>query len=653
MLNLRNPFIFLAAISVVAPALSGLYSLIIVSAFCLVLYISVYSNWKLRIAYFLISLSATGLVLSGILSAELFTVLYCCGFLALLFPQYRAISITLAFVETPLFQQVITIAASYSPIPLGQAIPVIFCIALFSLLLSKTLFRSFLFIVSVLAVCILGWYFNIEVLLISLINSVIFGVFLLFSKDMPIKYSRNKFLTLVLIASVHSIFIWSASAKIDKNNLVVWIPESKDKFEYQFFNDYINALNLSGISAKKVTLASEIKPNSLVLMPWTTEISAQQFISDLRNTRNSKKITVLLGGEHTNYGKFADRLNPIFSNNLNFANTTTIPPDNKNYFGALWTASVLQFPLNAPLNRGASIDIFSLQAFPILIAKSIFSDLGPIEVDDFWVGDFKLGHSDPRGWAVLAAAYRDGPLWVLAGDNSFLMNRYFLPNPEPIHHIISLASLYPMLLLQITIMLFICILSCINHDFYQSNTKKYLFISLVFFFIFSIVFSTFTNHTRKEGHLLSKKLIFFGGDERSSAIAISSYAKTIDESNRKLFIHERPFSNSDIGKTGKPEVHVGHIKSDFKYNNVVISNCGVTNFENSVGAKLSFREAQFCEVTGDANIIVGNKSQATVIEIKSTPPITLILDRYFISGSPPVDANIKYILNLLSETISD
>jgi hypothetical protein len=653
MLNLRHYFIFLSALAVTAPPLSGLYSLIILGAFCLVFFISIDADWRLRTLYALISFSAISLALSGFLSVELITVLYCCGFIIYFFPQYKVISLALLFIETPLFQQIIAIGSSFAPTPIGQAIPIICCITFLSLVVSKTWLKWLIFLIATLFLCFIGWFFNLEVLLVGLLNSLIFGLFLLSLKDATIKNASYKFYIVVFAVILHSSFIWHVAAKINPDNLVVWLPESTEKFEYQFFNDYVSSLNLAGIKAKRVTLASEIKPNSLVFMPWATEASAKQFIDEVKNAKDSNSFTILLGGEHTNYGKFADRLNPIFSNHVRFANTTTIPPGNKNSFGALWTSSILQFPIDAPLNRGSSIDILSLNAFPLLVAKSIFSDLGPIEANDFWVGDFLLGQSDPRGWLVLAAAYRDGPLWILTGDNSFLMNRYFLPNPKPIKHIISLASLYPTLHLQLIILLFSCLFVCIRLQIFKVTTRRRLIYLLSSLLAAISINSIAENKDYITNNSLSNNLKYFGGDERSSAAAISSNSKIIDTSMTKLFVHEKAFTSQAVGKSGKAEVHIGHIKNEFNFDGVIINNCGLTNFQTTQGEKLSFREAQFCKVNGDANIIVGNNDQAIVVEIKSTPPITLILDRYFISGSPPINANINYVLRLLSDPTSD
>jgi hypothetical protein len=438
------------------------------------------------------------------------------------------------------------------------------------------------------------------------------------------------------------------------DRILVWLPSSVDKYESQFFKDYSHTLSLAGIRTTQVFNIADIKENSLVMVPWGTDIESDQFIRDLKKSPISSSLTVLIGGEHTNYSGFADRLNPLFGGVLWFENTTTIPPNNTNHMGALWTSSILQFPFDAAFNRGASLGLSSIEVFPILIAKSIFSDVGPKEFNDFWVGDFLLGHSDRRGSALLMAAYRDGPLWVLSGDNSYLMNRYLLPNPSPILNAISLATLLPMLLLQLWLLFTFCIWGIYSKQNFKSSFKsKLIFLSpLLLLVLIAISLKIYTFPKNQESKSLSQSLIYFGGDERSSAIAVSANSKIITESKKKVFIHEAPFSASDIGTYGFEEIHIGHIKNGFKYEGVKIDNCGLTNYINKVEPKITLLEAQYCRVTGDAKIIVGDSNQASVIQVNSNPPITLILDKYFLAGPQVISPNIEYLKELLDNSNS-
>ena len=654
MLKTGSLLIFLGVLGAMSPTLSGLYPAILIFSILIGLRLVRGVGSKALISFSILAILVFGLALSGVLSVELITVVFTSGLLAFFFPQFIAIALLLLFIESPLFQAIALIAGSWLPTQLEQSAPALICLLLSLFIFSRSILKVCIFASLLLLSSLINWRLNLDVLTAGFINAVILGLFFVTLKDSKIFYPRYKFYLAVALLFIHSMLIWNSSNRIDMGRVVVWIPTSTEKYESQFFKDYSNTLSLAGIKATQISDTSQIQENSLVIVPWGTDIEAEKFLQDLKVSQLGKSLTVLVGGEHTNYGGFADRLNPLFDGGLSFSNTTTVPPRNANHMGALWTSSVLQLPFDTTFNRGASLRMSNLSAFPILTAKSIFSDQGPKEFNDFWVGDFLLGHSDPRGWTLLMAAYRDGPLWILSGDNSYLLNRYLLPNPSPITHVISLATLFPMLMLELWLLLIMCTwgFQAKNPTSTSSKVKLINFMPILLLAPIAISLQSQSLPDYGMSKTLFQNLKYFGGDERSSAIAISANSKAIDESSKKLFIHEGSFTSNDLGKTGLEEIHIGHIKNGFSYNGIKIDNCGLTSYSNLLDPKINLLEAQYCRVVGDAKIIVGEKNQASVIEIPSTPPITLILDKYFLSGSQPIDANIKYLLRLLDSPTS-
>lgn len=655
MFKIRTILIFLAAMATMAPTLSGWYSLVLILIVLVGGLLTKNCGFKVYIPFFVIFTIVIGLGLSGVLSVELLTVLLACGLIMTFFPQFVPIAVAFVFIETPLFQAVALFVGANLPLQIEQAAPVITCFFLSTLIFKHVIKKVVIFTFLVLCSSLINWWLNIDVLFVGLENSVLFGVFFASINRVEISYPKIKFYLVVGILLIHSIFIWSCSTRFDMNRIVVWLPISLDKYESQFFKDYSHTLNLSGIKVKQVSDVGEIEANSLVIVPWGTDIQAHQFLMDLKKSKIGNTLTVLVGGEHTNYSGFADRLNPLLNGALRFNNTTTVPPLNANQMGALWTSSIMQFPFNATINRGASLTLSSMRVFPILIAKSIFSDIGPNEFNDFWVGDFLLGHFDPRGWTLLMAACKDGPLWVLSGDNSFLMNRYLLPNPQPITQAISLASLYPLLILQLWLLVIMMSLGFQATKFLDPSIKIKFAIILI---VLSFGTLGLTPSLQKATNILMSNLVliepqYFGGDERSSSVAIAANSKAINESKKKLFVHEGGFTSKNVGNSHHEEIHIGHIKNIFQYNGVTIDNCNLTSYINKVDPKVNLLEAQYCRVSGDAKIIVGDKYQASVIQIKSEPPVTLILDKYFLAGSPPFDSNVEFLLKKLADPISE
>jgi hypothetical protein len=650
MLKNGSLLIFLAVLGAMLPTLSGLYPVVFILTVLAGIGLTAKLGKKVCFSFSIFSILALALTLSGILSVELLTVAFSSGLLIYFFPHLISIALFLLLIESPLFQTITLIAGYFLPLQLEQAAPFLFCLLVSIFIFKRNIFKFFLFAILILISSLINWFLNLDVVIVGFINALIISVFFASHKDLQVSYLKYKFYVVIALLSIHSIFIWTSSTRIDLERIVVWIPPSIEKYESQFFNNYSNTLNLAGIKTKQVSDISEIKKNSFVIVPWGTAPGVEKFLLELKKSSVGNSLTVLIGGEHTNYSGFADKLNPLFDGALHFNNTTTIPPKNANHMGALWTSSVLQFPFDATINRGSSLSISSLKAFPILIAKSIFSDSGPSEFNDFWVGDFLLGHSDPRGWTLLMAAYKNGPLWILTGDNSFLMNRYLLPNPTPVVHTILLATLIPMLLLQLWILMAIGIWG-FHSRLRNISLKK----SLVIYFLPILLLAIIALMSKYQAlpndglnKTLFENLTYFGGDERSSAVAISAISKTIDESKKRLFVYEKYMTAKDIGNSGLVEIHIGHIKNGLMFNGVKIDNCGISSYTNLVDPKINLLEAQYCRVTGDAKIIVGDMNQASVIEINSTPPVTLILDKYFLSGSPPVDANIHYLLKLLN-----
>ncbi|MFW8744868.1 hypothetical protein [Mesorhizobium japonicum] len=654
MLKTGSLLVFLGVLGAMSPTLSGLYPVILIFLILIGLQLTRDLGRKEFIAFFILALPIFFSALSGLLSIELTTVVLASGLIAFFFPQFIAIALLLLFIESPLFQSFTLIVVSWLPIEFQQSAPVLICLSISLFIYNRSIFKVCIFASLIILGSFISWHLNLNVLATGYINSLILGVFFVNVGGSQVSLPKYKFYVVVALLSIHSIFIWNSSNRFEMGRVFVWIPSSMEKYESHFFKDYSSTLSLAGIKASQIANVAQLEENSLVIVPWGTDIEAEKFLQDLKISPYSKSITVLVGGEHTNYGGFADRLNPLFSGGVGFNNTTTVPPQNANHMGALWTSSVLQFPFDAILNRGASLRISSLNAFPILIAKSIFSDLGPKEFNDFWVGDFLLGNSDPRGWTLLMTAYKDGPLWILSGDNSYLLNRYLLPNPRPIAHVISLASLFPMLILELWILVVICTWGFrINRTISGSIRSKYIYVIPIFLLVpIAITLKTQLAPNYEMSKALFQNLKYFGGDERSSAVAISENSKAINESPKKLFVHETSFTSKDIGNSGLEEIHIGNIKNDFSFNGVKLDNCGLTSYSNLLDPKINLQEAQYCKVTGDAKIIVGDKNQASVIEIQSTPPVTLILDKYFLSGSPPIYANIKYLLSLLDSANS-
>lgn len=646
MLNQAKALLLLTSIAVFSPTLSGLYSIVAVLIFLLGIYECRHQSRVVFLLNILVVFLLLVTSLTGLISLQLMLIGYASVILASLYPNYRQFALIFLFCITPFFQTIVLYLAGILPPMLQQAAPFMGIAIILFVIFTKIVLKILIFCFLILLSTYFLWLLNFNVLAVDFINSSIFAAFLYTIKDENIFLARLRLYASFSLLFLHCIFLFSISSSINKNNIYVWLPDAPDKFEHQFFNDYTHTLKLVGLDVKKISSSEDLRKGSVILVPWATHPESADFLSNIKKDRLADTLTVIVAGEHSNYSNFADRINPLFSNSITFENTTTIPPENSNSYGALWTASILQFPFRATINRGASLKLQSLSVVPILIAKSIFSDIGPAEVNDFWVGDFLMGHQDPRGWTLMLAAYRDGPLWILAGDNSFLLNKFLIEKPSVLLDVIAYSSLYPVLLLQISIIFLMLMVCGLQSNILQKfPLSPWLFvspliISLCFVIIQKIVLTGSDSN-------LSNKLIFFAGDERSSTTAISRLSKKIIDSDKEFFVHENGVSYDLIGKTGKEEIHIGHLKGDINTKNISIDRCGLTNYSNNNDPQVTLFEAQYCRVRGNVSVILGSSDQASIIKIETSPPVILILDKYFLSGSTPNASNLKFVEKLL------
>jgi hypothetical protein len=240
-------------------------------------------------------------------------------------------------------------------------------------------------------------------------------------------------------------------------------------------------------------------------------------------------------------------------------------------------------------------------------------------------------------------------LWILTGDNSFFLNKYLIQKPEALLHAIVNSSLYPVLFLEVWLIFLMCILSLsISNSSGQVGWNKFIFISpfalLISFYVHFYYQKSLISTSNID---ISSGLTFFAGDQRSSSSAISILSKKIIESEKKLFVHEDSFSFDNVGKSGRSEIHIGHLKGDVHTSKFGIDRCGLTNYTSSTYPKVVLFEAQYCRVFGEVQVILGAEGQASIIKLETSPPTFLILDRYFLSGSPPNLENLEFIKKLL------
>ncbi len=432
--------------------------------------------------------------------------------------------------------------------------------------------------------------------------------------------------------------------------LAVWIPENPESYEAQFFANYEAVLSLVGLPAKRVTSIAEVQPGSVVLIPWATVgDQTKAFANQLRKAPHAETLTVVLAGEHTNYGGVADVLEAK-SAGVHLNNDLTVPPGNRDYIGQMRTASLFQFPATAVINRGASVRISSVSAIPILAAEGIFAepDLG----EPLWVGDYILSAGDSRGAFLIAAAHRDGPTWMVLGDNSLLINRQLLADANPLAHLLALSTLRP----SFIALLYVFVFAVLSLAFAQRPMRLrfpvalwigFATYGLAAYFTWLTFPSTSARHADLE-HPVS------GFDERNFNGALVDLAPAIIKADALLVQHDKFVPIDRLGKSGRPEIHFGLVKSpvDLMQFGARLTNCwriGSVSLENG----LRIMDGQSCELDGRTETLIGARTGSAALLLNKSPQVVLVLDKYFLSNAAEGTGNRTFIRDLLESAYRD
>jgi hypothetical protein len=238
----------------------------------------------------------------------------------------------------------------------------------------------------------------------------------------------------------------------------VWLllPVAPDTYEAEFFANYIEALRFAGIDAEQAGTPDEIPPGVTVLMPWVTA----GFVDDRRigDLAREQRWTVVIGGEHTNMGEVATRIEAMAGRAL-LRSDLTVPRGNTDHSGPMHMPAISTWPHESILNRGASVTIGSLADRVLLAGDGWWAE--PDIGEWLWAGDYVWRDGERAGRLALAAASDiGGARWVVLGDNSPLVNSQLIADPRAVIRILQAANLRPaflfdLLLAVLAVMIFI------------------------------------------------------------------------------------------------------------------------------------------------------------------------------------------------------
>ena len=416
------------------------------------------------------------------------------------------------------------------------------------------------------------------------------------------------------------------------------LPQAPQAFEEKFYQNYREALQFSGLPFREVNNFELIPSNSLVLLPWNTasiagEPEAGRLLA-IKKLAGERRWTVVLVGEHTNMGGVKDRVRTLVGRDV-LRNDLTVPARNTDDSGPLHVGDFRAWPHASIFNRGASVEIKNLLDRVLLEGDGWWAE--PDIGEWLWVGDYIWHPSDRDGRLTLAASFdSDGARWVVVGDTSAFTNRQLIADPRAVSQIIEMATLWP-LFIKDFILLALGILCLIGIPV----VVTYVF-PLFILFPLSISFNYFANDGRWRDVWLGE-----------SGFSVTNFNNVISEeplltAQPYRLIRMPHLAKGIIEVPSEPAIIFALVDGATEFSSVKLTECHrIGSLKSDEGPYLM--DAQSCALSGDAEILIGDKQGAAAFRIPHQGSYTyVILDRRFLSQDSPKE-NVKWLIDQIND----
>lgn len=421
----------------------------------------------------------------------------------------------------------------------------------------------------------------------------------------------------------------------------VVLPRTGGAPEAKFYESYVDASKYAGLSLRNPSALEAIPNGSLLLLPWLTSPletkAGDTLLPTIRELARLRGWTVVLVGEHTNMTGVADRVTSL----LGFAalrNDLTTPPGNTDDSGPLRVGDFRAWPHNSIFNRGASVEIKSIFDKVLLSGDGWWAE--PDIGEWLWVGDYQWQPSDRHGRLTLAASFEDGGArWIVVGDTSTFVNRQLIADPRAAERIIEMASLWPQFLRDLWLGLL-----CVGLILVQPPRFNWLPPTIV-----ALPLAIVALLPSQSGPWKSIWQQLSGFDERSFNTAVLGEPRLIN--SPWSLVRRQGNIDGLLAVPNIPTVLFALIDNKLNAGSVVLGPCRrIGSLKSEEGPFLM--DAQSCEVSGVAEVLIGDKEGAAAVRFYSNGvPTILILDRNFLSQSAP-PGNAKWLAEILSKPLS-
>lgn len=402
----------------------------------------------------------------------------------------------------------------------------------------------------------------------------------------------------------------------------VLLPGEMSNPEAPFYRNYQEVLRFAGLPLKVVNSTEEIPPDSLLLLPWLTATSQREgapSFEHLRRLALERDWLVVMVGEHTDMGGAAARVRTVAGRQL-LRSDLSVPPGNTDNSGHMRIADIRSWYPNAVLNRGASVDVKSPMTRILLTGDGWWSE--PDIGEWLWVGDYMWQPGNRHGRLVMAASADEGRArWVVVGDTGPFINQQLVSDPRPAARVLELSTLWP---------LFVHDLGLFIIAFAIAFGIPIVALAGIIGLVVAAGLLPSASHDGPWRSLCCQES---GFDERNfSHVLVES--KQLLTTTWKLVRPAGPLS-AQLPVPETQTVIFGLVDNELTVGSTTLSNCRRLGSLATDG--LLLMDAQACKVEGDAEILIGDRSEAAILRVGSgNETLLLVLDQNFLGRNAPL-----------------
>lgn len=427
---------------------------------------------------------------------------------------------------------------------------------------------------------------------------------------------------------------------VDEVSIV--LPADRTAPEASHFHGIAEALRFSGLKVNEPSEPKEIRPGAVVILPWLSAALAEDeegFAAEFRALARERRWTVVMFGEHDGMGGLDTRAEALAARPL-FHRDLTVPPGNRDSSGQLRVSALRAWPPSAMLNRGATTNAFDARARVLLSADGWWAERDLQEW--LWTGDYRWRPGDRGGRLLLAHAVVDlqGATWVAVGDTTPILTRQLIADPRPVLRLLDMATLMPALLADVGLALGWLAFTL----FGRGASRLGWAAGVIALSVLGAGLLLPERHVAKGGWRTLH--IGEGGYETSNFNATLAAEPQLLQQGWDL-VRSHKSVNGSVGTPSRPTVSFLLVERSAELGGVRLSDCWRLGSLNAGESGPRLMDAQACQVTGDADVLVGERSGTAALLVRGTSvPWIIILDRGFLSEMAPIE-NARWLQRVM------